>query len=99
MARQATYRVFVDDNFHYMDESERYHLGDFETLEAAVAACQKVVDESLAHHYERRMTADELMAQYVMFGDDPFVHTGDGSVPFSAREYAARRAREMCRPG
>jgi hypothetical protein len=27
------YRVMVDDNFHYMDESERYTLGEFKTLD------------------------------------------------------------------
>ena len=30
MAGQLT--VYVDDNFHYMDESERYKLGEFEDL-------------------------------------------------------------------
>jgi hypothetical protein len=43
------------------------------------------------------MTADELRKQYVLFGDDPFVFTGDGTVPFSARHYARERVRETCR--
>jgi len=41
----ANYTVFVDDNFHYMDESERYKLGDFPDCASAVAACKKIVDE------------------------------------------------------
>jgi hypothetical protein len=32
------YRVMVDDNFHFMDESERTTAGDFDTLEAALSA-------------------------------------------------------------
>ena len=32
-SRFMTYKVFVDDNFHYMDESERYALGEYATLE------------------------------------------------------------------
>ncbi|HEX4077749.1 MAG TPA: hypothetical protein VHX61_02590 [Rhizomicrobium sp.] len=38
-----TYTVFVDDNYHYMDASERYTLGEFETLKAAVDACKLIV--------------------------------------------------------
>lgn len=34
------YEVYVDDNFHFMDESERYKLGAFETCEEAIAACK-----------------------------------------------------------
>ena len=32
------YKVFVDDNYHYMDKDKRYTHGEFETLEAAVEA-------------------------------------------------------------
>ena len=35
------YTVFVDDNFHYMDESERYKLGEFVDCASAVAACKR----------------------------------------------------------
>jgi hypothetical protein len=34
-----SYTVLVDDNFHYMDKDERYTLGEFESLEAAIIAC------------------------------------------------------------
>ena len=91
-----TYRVLVDDNFHYMDESERYELGQFETLEAAVVACKTVVDAFLLSTYHPGMTLAELLEQYTFFGEDPFVYTGDGTVPFSARNYASQRAREIC---
>jgi len=90
------YRVFVDDNFHYMDESERYQLGEFDSLEAAVAACRRVVDEFLISNRRPGMTPGELLAQYAFHGEDPFVLTGDGTVPFSARDYASERVREIC---
>lgn len=91
------YRVLVDDNFHYMDESERYELGEFDTLEAAVAACKKVVDEFLSN-YSPGMTADELYTQYAFFGEDPFiVYAGQETVPFSARDYASERVKQICR--
>jgi hypothetical protein len=41
-----SYQVFVDDNFHYMEEEHRYLLGEFETLEAAEAACRRDVERA-----------------------------------------------------
>jgi hypothetical protein len=79
------YKVFVDDNFHYMDVEHRYFLGEFDTAEAAVAACQKVVNEVLEEFYKPGMTADELTKLYCLFGEDSFVM--DSSVHFSARDY------------
>ena len=93
-----TYTVYVDDNFHYMDESERYKLGEFATAEAAVAAAKKVVDEYLASAYQPGMSAEELSRSYLLFGEDPYiVPRGPGS-DFSARDYARERCRELCRP-
>lgn len=76
------YRVLVDDNFHYMDESERDQLGEFDTLEDAVLACKRIVDEFLISNYRPGMTVAELLTQYAFYGEDPFVYTGDGTVPF-----------------
>jgi hypothetical protein len=44
------YVVYVDDNFHYMDESERYKLGEFDTEEEAIHAANKLVDDFLKTH-------------------------------------------------
>jgi hypothetical protein len=41
-ATNHKYRIIVADNFHYMDESEHYTLGEFNTLETAIAACRKI---------------------------------------------------------
>ena len=94
-----TYRVMVDDNFHYMDESERYQHGVFATLDAAVAAARKIVDEYLASAYKPGMSEDELIASYCQFGEDPFIVAPAGEladVPFSGRDYARRRCAEIC---
>jgi hypothetical protein len=45
----SRYKVIVDDNFHYMDESERYEHGVFATAEEAIAACKRIVDEDLGN--------------------------------------------------
>ena len=90
------YKVFIDDNFHYMDESHRYKLGEYNTLEKAIKACKKIVDEFLHENYKSGMTIDELSAQYVLYGEDPFIIGTDENVPFRARDYASMKAKEIC---
>ena len=84
------YTVYVDDNFHYMDESERYKLGDYSDCDKAVAACKKIVDEFLMTN---RGGSEDLLVTYVMFGEDPFIVTDDPNCKFSARDYARERVR------
>ena len=90
------FTVFVDDNFHYMDESERYKHGEYETSKAAVAAAQKIVNRSLRELHTWSMSAGELTKLYCSFGEDPYIYPSDPAVEFSARDYARERAQEMC---
>jgi hypothetical protein len=96
MAQMATYTVFIDDNFHYMDKEARVRHGEFETLEAAVAACRAIVDGCLETNYEPGMSAEALYSAYKMFGEDPWV-SGSGNVGFSAWTYAKERCGEVCK--
>lgn len=89
------YVVFIDDNFHYMDESERYRHGEFATCDEAIAACQKIVDAYLESAYKPGMTAAELFTSYTFFGEDPFIRTDDEQCKFSARTYASARCQAM----
>ena len=41
------YSVYVDDNFHYMQEDERYTLGVFDTEAEAVEAARNIIDKFL----------------------------------------------------
>jgi hypothetical protein len=92
-----TYRVMVDDNFHYMDEDERYELGAFANLDAALAAAQAVVDNYLAAAYSPGMTPRDLFENYTTFGEDPFILAPDhNGVSFSAWEYAKQRCDDLC---
>ena len=90
------YKVYVDDNFHYMDESHRYKLGEYKTLEKAINACKKIVNEFLYYNYKPGMTSGELLAQYSLYGEDPFIIGVDEGVPFSARAYASVKVEEIC---
>lgn len=95
-----TFKVFVDDNFHYRDEEERYELGEFATAEDAIRAAQRIVDEYLADAYRPGMTADVLFRSYTSFGEDPFiVAPSTEKVDFSAWSYARQRCAELCGQG
>ena|SRR5207249_1261242 len=91
------YRVLVDDNFHYMDEDERYEARAFETYTDAVEKCKEIVEQSLQEQLEPGMTAEQLFGAYRGCGDDPWVsETPEGVERFSARDYARRRSQELC---
>ncbi len=92
----TTYEVLVDDNFHYMDESERYASGVFHTYDQALKHARRIVDRSLLDLMEPGKSADDLIASYVMFGEDPWIRpTPEGTERFSAREYARDRAPDI----
>jgi hypothetical protein len=95
------YIVQVDDNFRYQDEDERYTLGAFASLDAAISACKEIVDKYLERALKPGMTATELYESYENYGEDPFILTPemDGSVPFSAWDYAKAKAEVMCAEG
>lgn len=94
------YRVLVDDNYHFMDESERYTLGEFSSLEEAITNARKIVDEFLFSEFKPGMTAAALFQRYVTFGEDPYIiplgDEDEGADNFSAWGYAQQRADELC---
>jgi hypothetical protein len=92
-----THTLFVDDNFHYMDEDERYQAGEFDSWEEAVEKAESIVDEFLSSSYKKGMTAEELYKHYISFGEDPFITGGSPETTFSAWEYAKKRCDEICR--
>ena len=95
-AQSKRYVVYVDDNFHYMDESERYKQGEYETCEEAVSVCKKIVDDFLETGYNKGMSFKELYEGYIGFGEDPFIISNDKKCFFSAWDYAKERCRELC---
>jgi hypothetical protein len=92
------YKVLINDNAHYMDESERTDHGVFANADEAVAACKLVVDDDLNEMCTPGMTAKELYRLYVAFGPDPFVvplNPKDPAVTFSAWTYAKERCLDV----
>jgi hypothetical protein len=98
VSENPVYQVFVDDNFHYMDDEYRYALGKYDTAEAAIAVCKRIVDDFLVQNYKPGMTAERLWDQYKAFGEDPFVLAEGAEHPkFSSWDYARERCKEICR--
>ena len=93
---KRSFKVNVDDNFHYMNVDERYALGEFPSLEEAIVACKKIVDEFLEENHKPAMSAAALFDNYKAFGEDPWIAGADVKVPFSAWSYAERRCAEIC---
>lgn len=93
------FAVFVDDNFHPLDETERYENGEYIDCKAATAACKEIVDESLLRLYELNyredMTAEQLYHIYTGMGEDPFIVSGDKTCQFSAWDYAKTQCEEV----
>ena len=87
-----TYKVFVDDNFHYMDENERHVSGEFETLDEAVAHCRRIVEEQIERFLSQGTSEEQLYDQYTSFGEDPWVKGGN----FSAWSYAKEFCDGLC---
>ena len=98
-AEKTKYQIFIDDNFHYMDEDERIAGDVYATAEDAIAAAKKIVDKSLRHEYRHHpgLSAEELWDYYTDFGDDPFIRSDphDPDSRFSAWNYAEDRAKEI----
>ena len=91
------FKVFVGDIFHFMDISECYEHGDYETYEEAVAACKAMLDKCLPETCDEGKSAEELFREYVMFGEDPFVvPVPEGNVKFSARKYVMQHYEKIC---
>ncbi len=78
-----------------------YERGVFPTLEEAVAACKRIVDEQLEEWAKRDdIIVKELHELYMGCGDDPYILPADGTVPadgtdFSASDYAYQRGQAL----
>lgn len=89
MAKQK-YTVRILDNFHFMDESEEYNSGIFNTYEEAVSKCKKIIDDFLESAHQPGETATQLYETYVMYGETPIIW-GDGLGNFSSNDYCRER--------
>jgi hypothetical protein len=93
------YRVLINDNAHYMDESQRADHGVFGDADGAIAACKEIVDDELNTMWKPGTTAKELYKLYVAFGPDPFVvpHSpNDPDVEFLGLDVRQKTMQRSC---
>jgi hypothetical protein len=92
-----TYEVLVIDNFAAPGEGACADGPTFETMVAAVQYCKGIVDEFLRDNLKPGMSADDLMKQYTLFGEDPFVvNFDDDGIHFSGWDYAEDQCVVLC---
>src|SRR6188474_3368230 len=91
------FHLRVYDNFHYMDESEAYNHGHYNSYEDAVKAAKAIIEEFFMHNWKRGMTPGELRGLYFIYGEDPVIVANDhGEHPeFSARTYVDENFEEI----
>ena len=80
------YRVMVDDNFHYMDESYRECAGTFQNYEDALSEARSITLESVVDNLS--VTTEETFENYKGFGRDPFI-LPFGGAPRPDENYSA----------
>ena len=99
IAETKKFHLRVYDNFHYMEESEAYNHGAYDTYDDALIAAKAIVDEFLKHNWKRGITPDQLMGLYCLYGEDPIILPNEHGKHerFSARTYANKIAGEICR--
>jgi hypothetical protein len=91
--RMKPYQVRRYDNGHFADSGEEPDLvGEFDTIEDAIAAANLVVDESLRHLAAGSSSVDDLLNRFSDWGDSASI-VGRPSVTFPAWETAKKRAR------
>ena len=86
-----TYTVSIDDNFHFMQEDERYTSGTFATAEEAKEHCKALIKAELNSYLEQGIAVDKLAFTWGAFGEDPWINPDCG---FSSRDFVERCCRE-----
>jgi len=85
----------VADNFHYMDQSEVWKRGEFESYDLALTVCMEMVDACLYEYLPKSNSVEELYNYYKSFGDDPYIIPSDSENEFSAWTYAEKRSFDL----
>lgn len=93
------FHLKIFDNNHHWDEASSYDHGEYETYEEAVIAAKKIVEEFFIGKCHSNRTADDLMASFAMYGEEPVVFPDEpkNAVKFSPREYAEEYVKELCK--
>jgi hypothetical protein len=82
-------------------ESNIRHVGEYDTLEEAIAASQSLIDNFLIGKAANQLTIAELFALYQDFGEVPFIFCDAertlNVTGFNHFKYAIMRCTELCK--
>jgi len=94
--------TFFVEAYSKSDNAEKAlrHVGDYATLEEAIAASKRTIDEALLREFTAGMAGDQLYAKFEAYGEVPCIfrsedHTLSG-LGFNALQYAKARCVELC---
>ena len=93
------FHLKIFDKYHHWDEASSYDHGDYKTYEDAVIDAKKIVEEFFEGECKSGLNANDLMASYAMYGENPIVvpeEPGKGEV-FSPHEYARDYVKKLCK--
>ena len=86
---------------HLEPRKQLRRIGEYETVEEAIAVAQMTVDAFLRREFKPGMDAKELYLLYQTQGECPFIFRDDNSTVnlpgFNHVRYAMSRAAEICR--
>ena len=82
-------------------ESNVRHIGEYDSLEQAIAASQSLIDKFLIGKVTNQMTVGELFSIYQCFGEVPFIFSDAertlNVTAFNHFKYAMTRCTELCK--
>lgn len=90
-----TIKLLVQDFSDYGEPDAVREVGSFSTRDEALAAAQARVDACLEEFFTTGISAENLVRQWSLFGEDVFLSPDEGAPPFSAMSYAKVRSRTI----
>jgi hypothetical protein len=94
--------TFYVEAYSKADSAEKAlrHIGDYESLEAAIAASKRTIDSALLREHADGMAGSELFEKFQSYGELPCIFRTDdktlSNLGFNALSYAKQRAAELC---
>jgi hypothetical protein len=94
--------LFYVESFNKADSAETAmrHIGDYGTLEEAIAASKHTIDESLKREFKSGMSASALFGKFQAYGDMPCIFRTDdktlSNLGFNALVYAKEMCSKLC---
>jgi hypothetical protein len=94
--------MFYVESYNKADSAEKAlrHVGDYATLEEAIAASKKEIDESLMREFKAGMSASQLFGKFQAYGDMPCIFRTDdktlSNLGFNALVYAKEASAKLC---